>query len=173
MSAKWTTFGEFLFGQRRSKKFLNILFGIMLFVLLFIDFCICFMMICENVQSDYNQILVECTKDKLITDVDSFKIPDGAKQEIHIRNLIWSVAPGETITLTVSDITNELLEVKYSGNTVYKKEKMSLFVNIFFMCLLTLPLIVSTIIILIAVNAKNPKRWLRKIQRRYVLMFYK
>lgn len=98
----------------------------------------------------------------LYTDTAVFEIETDTA-EIDISNFLASVRSGDTLHLAVSKITGELIEIQSNGNVLYKIPLIPSAIWIQQpLCLLLLGLV---IFMLVVVNLKNPKGYLKKLQQ--------
>ena len=117
-------------------------------------------------------VFVEYKENQLITESGSFKVVGEEKQDVSIRKLIKKVKSGDTVILTISDISDELLEVKYSDEVVYKQKLSSMTVFIVFCFILVFPILGWGVFMLVVTNIKNPSKRIDKIQSQFLLRFY-
>ena len=158
--------------KKRPRIFWNVFFSIVIAVILLVMLIFAYQIASECLKYDSVQIFVEYENGYLITNVDSFEIHEYDKQEIEISKLLGMVDTGEKITLTISRISGELLEVKYLNDVVYKKVPTPIIPTIVAMFLLVFPMLGFCIFMLIVTNIKNPSKRIDKIQSKFLLRFY-
>ena len=108
----------------------------------------------------------------LITNINSFEIPDYDDQEINISVLKYKVKSNEEITLHISKITDDLLEVKYLCETDYKKRTIPVIPTFIASIVLVIPMLGLCTFMLVVTNIKNPSKRIRKIQKQFLLNTY-
>lgn len=109
------------------------------------------------------QIYEKYKSDHLYTNVDTYKITKNSERvEVDFSEFLEFVQHGDSINLTVSKISGELFEIQCDGKVLYKvstaptaawaQQPVCLF------------LIGAIILMLIVVNIKNPKGFVKKWQ---------
>ena len=87
--------------------------------------------------------------------------------------MLLEVDVGDPIVMVISRISGELLEVKQSGVTVYKKESSDLIAFILLAFLLIIPFLVFFVFMLIATNIRNPGYRILKFRKSYLMIIHK
>lgn len=159
--------------KKRSRLFWNVFFSILILGVVFAMSCFVYQVVAERCTYDSEQIFIEYKNEWLTTDVSSFKIPESDKQEIKISNLTKIVNSGETITMTVSSVSGELLEVKFQDDKVYKRQLTPIMPTVVVSIVLVIPMLAFMIFMLVVTNIKHPSKRIDKIQRQFLLRFYK
>jgi len=105
----------------------------------------------------------------LYTDVNKYEIQtESHLVEIHFSEFLEFAQPGDFLQLTVSKISGELIEIQSDGKVLYKVPVVSSAVWI--QQPLFLALIGTCIFMLIAVNIKNPKGFVKKMQEEFQII---
>ena len=174
MSNSWSGFvAKGITSKKRPKIFWNIFFTVLIFITLSAMSVFVYQLASEHYKHDSEQVFIAYKNGYLTTDVDSFKISKSDRQEIRIYNLIQSVDTGEKITLTISNISGDLLEVEYLDELVYKKELTPIIPTAMACVFLVFPMLVFFIFMLVVTNMKSPGKQIAKIQNKFLLRFYK
>lgn len=158
--------------KKKTKQFWNLFYSSALLIICCVLFIFVFQIFCENNTYEAKQIFIEYTDNHIITDTSTFKIAEANKQEIKIHRLTQNVEKGDTIVLIISKITGDLLEIKYQETVVYRKTQIDSS-SVLGAAIVTLPMILLCIFMLIITNMKNPNKWVRDYQDKYILRFYK
>ena len=158
---------------RRPRSFWNVFFGVVIGVVLVGTTVLMLQILTDYVKYDAEQIFVEYKDGYLVTNTDTFKIPSVDKQEIKIDKLKGSVAEGERIILTISKLSNELLEAKYNEKVVYKKTITPLVPALVGWLIVVFPMLVLCVFMLIITNIKKPGKRIERIQRKFILKIHK
>ena len=112
----------------------------------------------ENYQSNH-----------LYTDVDTYEIQTKADLvEIHFSEFLEFAQPGDSVQLTISKISGELIAIQCDGKVLYKVPAVSSAVWI--QQPLFLVLIGTCFFMLIVVNIKNPKGFVKKMQEKFQII---
>ena len=159
--------------KKRSRAFWNIFFIVSIVIILLAMSCFGISVASDYCYHESEQIFIEYKNETLVTDVGSFKVATDKKQEVPIANLIKNVDEGAKITVTASKISNQVLEIKCRDTVVYKKEPTPIIPTVIAGAILVIPMLVFFIFGLVVVNIKNPGKRIDKIQKKYILRFYK
>ena len=115
------------------------------------------------------QIYEKYAEGILYTNVDTYKIKTNSDLiEIPISEFLTFAERGTSAQLTVSKISGELVEIQSDGKVLYKVPVVSSAVWI--QQPLFLALIGTCIFMLIAVNIKNPKGFVKKMQEEFQIL---
>ena len=158
--------------KKRTRTFWNIFFIVSIVIVLFAMSCFVISVASDHLYYESEQMFVEYKNGILITDVGSFNVATEKNQEIKIDNLVKNVNEGDNITVTVSKIKNQVLEVKCSDKVVYKKIPTPIMPTVIASAVLVIPMLVFFVFGLVVVNIKNPGKRIAKIQKKYILRFY-
>ena len=155
--------------KRRTRKFWNMFFSSIILLLVCLAFIFLYRLSCDHFVHEEEHIYVGYNYGFLVTEIGSYKIADENNQKVNISFLKSVVKSGEKIILSISDISGELIEVKYSSLTVYKVKIDQLAPSIFLLSVFFLPMICLTIFMLIVTNIKNPSKKIDNLQRKFLL----
>ncbi len=156
----------------RTRRFWNVFFSLMVSIIAVGIFIFIYRVASENITYDTKQTFLEYEDGYFITDVDSFKIPKYEKQDIDIYNFLRTVDPGEKVTLSISKLSGELINVTYNEKTVYSKKVIELLPAILGWAILGLPMLGIIVFMWISVNIKNPSKKIDRFRRKYLLEFH-
>ena len=174
MSSPWAgPFARAVTSKKRTRKFWNVFFGIMItasVILMTAPFCL---VISERCTYDREEIFVEYKDGVLATSVASYKVVEPGKQNVKINNLTKRVEAGDKIELTISKVNGKLIEARHQNEVVYSIEMIPTMPALLFLIVVFLPLIGVMVFLWIVVNLKNPPKKLDKLQGEMVLRFYK
>ena len=159
--------------KKRTRRFWNVFFITLTCCILAVTALLILQVSADYVKHNEEHVFVEYNDGYLITQSSSFKIAEYDRQDVKISTLAKRVKQGETVTLTVSNLSNKLLEVKYRGETVYNKIPASIGALVALCAGLVAPIIAFCIFMLVVTNIKNPGKRIDKIQSQYLLRFYK
>ena len=159
--------------KKRTSTFWNIFFVVMILIILVCMACFIYQAISDRRAYSSVQSFVEYKDGRLVTDGATFNIPEAEKQEVRINKLTLKVKTGDSITLKISNLSGELLEVQYDGDTVYKKEPTPIIPAMIMFPILILPILAFLVFMLVVTNIKSPGPKIKKIQDSYLLRFYK
>ena len=175
MSNPWISgqFAKLVTNKKRPRWFWNVFFSVLIIFILILECVLIFQVVADYVKHTEEHVFVEYKNQMLITYTSSFEVAEYNKQKVEIQGLIEKVDVGETITIAVSDISGELLEVKFFDEVVYKKEYTPITPLIVLSCVFVIPLIVFCVFMLIVTNIKNPCEKIDKIQSKFLLRIYK
>ena len=174
MSNSWSGFvAKSITSKKRPKSFWNIFFIIAIIIVLSVMCVFIYQVASEHFKHDSEQVFVEYKNGYLTTDSNSFKIHENDKQEIKISKLIQLVDEGDKITLTISNLSGDLLEIKYLNEIVYKKEPIPIAPTVIMCVFLVFPMLGFFIFMLVVTNMKSPGKKIAKIQNQFLLKFYK
>ena len=158
--------------KKRPRWFWNVFFGILITLIVLSITYGFFQVAAHHFNHSEEHVFVEYKDQYLVTQTNSFVIVEEEKQDISIGRLLKKVKSGNTIVLTVSDISDELLEVSYLDEVVYRRELSSMTVFIVFCFVLVFPILGFGIFMLVVTNIKNPSKRIDKIQSQFLLRFY-
>lgn len=174
MSNPWSgMLAKSINSKKRSRTFWNMFFSLGIIIILTCMSVFVYQIMCDYSNYESEQIFIEYKDGHLVTDACSYEIPKVEKQEINIRELIETVKNGEKITLSISKISGEVLEVKYLSKEVYKKERTPIIPTVVACVLLILPILSFFIFMLVVTNIKKPGKRIDKLQKKFLLRFYK
>ena len=162
-----------IMSKKRPRSFWNVFFSVGIFLILFFVSTPYFKMVSERVTYTTSQTFIEYKDGHLYTDVDSFKIPEQDQQEVEIITFLKAVDNGDEITLTISKISGELLEVEFLNKVVYKKMPTPIAPTVIFSIILVLPILAFCVFMLVVTNIKHPGKRIDKIQKQFLLRIYK
>lgn len=160
---------KILTSKKRSRKFWNIFFSSIILILFAFAFVFLYRILCDHLVHKEEHIFVDCYDGFLITDIGSYKIADENEQKVNISTLKAVVNNGDKIVLFLSEISGELVEIKYFSSTVYQIKVDQLWPSIFLLLVFFFPLIGLTIFMLIVTNIKNPSKKIYNLQRIFLL----
>ena len=123
-------------------------------------------MLCEIVYYESECTHISYDGEILVTDSETFSV--SSDDSIYMNNLSESLETGDKITVKVSKISGEVLEILSGGDTVYKFSDFAwpfiLFVVIFLGALITV-----VVLAFYTVNAKKPRGPFAEIQEAIIL----
>ena len=158
--------------KKRPRWFWNVFLGTLIAIIVITLSCGFIQVASDTFNHREEHIFVEYKENQLITESGSFKVVEEEKQDVSIRKLIKKVKSGDTVILTISDISGELLEAKYLNDVVYKQKLSSMTVFIVFCFILVFPILGLVVFMLVVTNIKNPSKRIDKIQSQFLLRFY-
>ena len=158
--------------KKRPRSFWNVFLGTLIALIVIPLSCGFMQVASDTFYHREEHIFVEYKENQLITEFGNFKIVEEEKQDVSIQKLIKKVKSGDTVILAISDVSGELLEVKYLNDVVYKQKLFSMTVFIVFCFILVFPILGLCIFMLVVTNIKNPSKRIDKIQSEFLLRFY-
>ena len=174
MSNPWAgQMAKHIASRRRPRWFWNLFFGVAIFLILISFLFFIYNVLCDHSIYESEQIFIACQETNLITDINSFEIVEKDKQEVKIFKLKETIKSGDKITVTVSSISGDLIQVEHKDIVVYKKETTPILPGVLGFAFLGLPCLAFSIFMLIVTNIKNPGKRISKLQKEFLLKFYK
>lgn len=159
--------------KKRTLRFWNILFICMLTsVIIIISFPL-MSLISDNTAYEVTQTYLGVENQTLKTEQCSYSIETANQCEVDIAAWSSQATIGQEISLYISCISSQVLEIRSNGKVVYKKATIPFVPIVALISVIAVPLISFSIFMLIILNAKKPGRLAEKIQKKYLLRFYK
>ena len=174
MSSPWAgSVAKAITGRKRTRKFWNIFFIVIITIILVCLSIFLYQIACENMTHSCEQTFVEYTKGCLITDSGSYDIPVHREEKIEINKLMSALDKNDVITLVISDVSGKLISVMYGKKTVYKVSTIDVIPSLIAMTVIVLPVLAFCIFMLIVTNIKEPKsKRIDKLQSQFLLRSY-
>lgn len=172
MSNPWAgKLAKSIFSQKRSRVFWSMLFGAMMVIILISSFVYLYQVISGCFKYDTEQVFIDYKDGYFITDVTEYELPKNPESKNIM--LIHRLNSGDKISLSVSSLSGELLEVRHLNDIVYQKAVTSIVSTVLVCLLLICPMLGILIFMLVAVNIKNPGKRIYKIQKELLIKIHK
>ena len=159
--------------KKRTRTFWNIFWGVVLLVVVIAMSSCIYQILCDYVTYESEQTYINIDGNSIITDAGSFTISESSTQTVFIDKINKTVKKGDTVSIEISLVTDELIRITHNEVVVYEQQLVSIWATAIAMVLLVFPMIGFSIFMLVITNIKNPSKRIDKIQSQYLLRFYK
>ena len=171
MSNPWSgKLAKSIMGKKRPRVFWNTFFGAMILITLIVSSIFLYQVISGCFKYDTEQVFIDYKDGYFITDVTEYELPKNPESKNIM--LIHRLNSGDKISLSVSSLSGELLEVRHLNDIVYQKAVTSIVSTVLVCLLLICPMLGILIFMLVAVNIKNPGKRIYKIQKELLLQMH-
>ena len=162
-----------LTAKKRPRYVWNLFFCGLIGLILLMYLVFVYGVLCDHITSDHVQIYLDHDENRLVTDQGGFEFADFHNQKIAFSMFSNSISEGEKIILTISDINDELLTVKYKGEVVYQVQLAPVLPTVIASIVLILPMLIFCIVMLIIINIKHPSKKVDRFRSKFLLRIHK
>ena len=138
---------------RLSRKEWNSVIGLIAFFIAIIFSLILFSSIGEKICYQKEEAFVSCDDTTIVTNMETYKRYKG--NSIIVDSLETNVKNGDTIVLTISRFTGNVMEISANDDTVYQTKQTS-WKEIIYNIVILIVLGALIAVFLYSINAKNP-----------------
>ena len=155
--------------HKQPRWFWNVFWSAVLLMILYVVTVCILQLASDHICNQYEQVYLTYQDGKLTTDVAEYALDH---QNAVLNQIAEHAIRGENIHLTVSRLSGKIICITQKNNTLYQASVSSVAAVVSFAIVL-MPMLGLTVFMLAVTNIKNPGKRIDRIQKRFLLRYYK